>query len=65
MLTPEQVHFGQAEWIIPRREAVLSEAWAVHPERFVSGLPKPQPLPQAAAPVGLSFLSGSAQYYIG
>ena len=47
MLTPEQVHFGQAEQIIARRQAVLREAWAAHPERFVSGESKPKPLPQA------------------
>ena len=47
MLTPEQVHFGQANQIIARRKAVLREAWATHPERFVSGEPKPKPLPEA------------------
>ena len=40
MLTPEQVHFGQADQIIARREAVLRTAWAAHPDRFVSGQPK-------------------------
>jgi putative transposase len=47
MLTPEQVHFGQAGDIIARREAVLREAWTAHPERFVSGPPKPESLPKA------------------
>ena len=47
MLTPEQVHFGHADQVIARREAVLSEAWAAHPDRFVSGQPKPKPLPEA------------------
>ena len=47
MLTPEHVHFGRADQIIARREAVLREAWAAHPERFVSGEPKPKPLPEA------------------
>ena len=47
MLTPEQVHFGHAEEIIARREAVLRDAWAAHPERFVSGQPTPDPLPEA------------------
>ncbi len=47
MLTPEQVHFGLADEIIARREAVLRAAWAAHPDRFVSGEPKPQPLPEA------------------
>lgn len=28
-------------------EVVLSEAWAAHPDRFVSGEPKPKPLQEA------------------
>ena len=47
MLTPEQVHFGLADQIIAQRKAVLQEAWAAHPERFVSGEPTPRPLPEA------------------
>lgn len=47
MLTPHQVHFGLADQIIAGREAVLREAWAAHPERFVSGRPKPEPPPNA------------------
>jgi len=47
MLTPEQVHFGLADDIIARRQIVLREAWAAHPERFVSGPPTIQPLPEA------------------
>ena len=47
MLTPEQVHFGNADQVIARREAVLRTAWAAHPNRFVSGQPKPKPLPEA------------------
>ncbi len=47
MLTPEQVHFGRANEILSRREEVLRDAWAAHPERFVSGPPKPQTLPDA------------------
>lgn len=47
MLTPEQVHFGLAEEVIARRQAVLSEAWAARPERFVSGAPTAQPIPEA------------------
>ena len=47
MLTPEQVHFGRADQVLSRREAVLREAWAAHPERFVSGPPKPQTPPEA------------------
>ena len=33
--------------VIARRKAVLREAWAAHPERFVSGEPKPKSLPEA------------------
>ena len=47
MLTPEQVHFGNADQAIAGRKSVLREAWAAHPERFVRGVPKPKPLPEA------------------
>ncbi len=47
MLTPEQVHFGRADEVIARRKAVLSEAFGAHPERFVRGVPRPKPLPEA------------------
>ena len=47
MLTPEQVHFGQADQVIARRKAVLDKACAAYPERFVSGQPMPNPLPEA------------------
>jgi putative transposase len=47
MLTPEQVHFGQADQVIARRTTVLNTAWTTHPERFVRGAPKPKPLPEA------------------
>ncbi len=33
--------------IIARRTTVLNTAWATHPERFVKGVPKPKPLPDA------------------
>ena len=47
MLTPEQVHFGLAHEVIARRQDVLREAWAAHPERFVSGPPRIKPLQEA------------------
>ena len=47
MLTPEQVHFGHADQVIARRKAVLRKAFAIHPGRFVSGEPKPKPIPEA------------------
>ncbi len=46
MLTPEAVHFGRADDILERREQTLRAAWKRHPERFVHGVPKPQPLPK-------------------
>ena len=47
MLTPKQVHFGNADQVIAGRKSVLREAWAAHPERFVRDVPKPKPLPEA------------------
>ena len=38
---------GPGGGIIAWRKAVLQEAWAAHPERFVSGEPTPRPLPEA------------------
>ena len=32
MLTPEQVHFGNADQVIAGRKSVLREAWAAHPD---------------------------------
>ena len=40
MLTPEQVHFGEAPKVIEHRQGVLAAAYAVHPERFVAGPPQ-------------------------
>ena len=48
LLTPEAVHFGQADAIISKRRQVLLEAYAAHPERFVNGPPAPPALPEAA-----------------
>ena len=39
--------FGNADQVIAGRKSVLREAWAAHPERFVRGVPKPKPLPEA------------------
>ena len=41
------VHFGQAQEILAKRQATLAAAYERHPERFVHGLPQPQPLPDA------------------
>ena len=45
MLTPQDVHYGRAQQVLEQRERTLRLAWDRHPERFVSGTPKPQPLP--------------------
>jgi putative transposase len=44
MLTPHDVHHGQAEARLARRAEVLATAYAAHPERFPHGLPQPQAL---------------------
>ena len=46
MLTPHDVHYGQADRVLEKRQRTLRLAWSQHPERFVHGTPKPQPLPQ-------------------
>ena len=46
MLTPHDVHFGRAGRVLEQRARTLHLAWSRHPERFVHGTPKPQPLPQ-------------------
>lgn len=48
LLTPEDMHTGRAQAVVDARAHVLRQAHADHPERFVRGLPKPQPLPTAA-----------------
>jgi putative transposase len=49
MLTPETVHYGRAQAVLEQRQRALSAAWRQHPERFVSGEPKHEPLPQAVS----------------
>jgi len=46
--TPHDVHFGLAEARRDQRAKVLAAAYAATPERFVSRLPTPAPLPTAA-----------------
>jgi len=48
LLTPEMVHYGQAQAVIEQRRIVLASAFGAHPERFVRGLPVPPRLPEAA-----------------
>ena len=47
LLTPAVVHQGRAHEVLAARQAVLSEAYAAHPERFVRGAPRPASLPAA------------------
>ena len=46
MLTPHDVHYGRAGRVLENCERTLRLAWSRHPERFVNGNPKSQPLPQ-------------------
>jgi hypothetical protein len=34
LLAPAMVHYGQAESVVRRHEAVLDVAYQLHPERF-------------------------------
>jgi putative transposase len=47
LLTPEMVHRGRGEAVRAARQAVLTDAYAEHPERFVRKLPEPPKLPTA------------------
>ena len=46
MLTPDDVHHHRAPDVLAKRGRTLQAAWALHPERFVHGTPKPAPLPE-------------------
>jgi putative transposase len=39
LMTPTVVHYGQADEVRAKRQQVLDEAYAAHPERFVKGRP--------------------------
>jgi hypothetical protein len=47
LVTPASLHYGQASKIVESRTRALQLAYAAHPERFVSGVPKPPELPSA------------------
>ncbi len=47
LLTPEDVHYGRAAYIIEARGEVLMDAYERHPERFKGRMPKPMLLPDA------------------
>ena len=46
-LTPADVHYGRAPAILDLRHRTRLVAYAAHPERFVSGPPRPETLPTA------------------
>jgi putative transposase len=46
LLTPADVHFGRAEQVIVARQAVLGDAYAAYPERFVRKAPASARLPE-------------------
>lgn len=45
MMTPKDVHTGQADEVRRNRQAVLDAAYAAHPERFVNGPPQARAVP--------------------
>lgn len=48
LMTPDAVHYGKAAALHAARQAVLRNAHAAHPERFVKHVPHPPTLPTAA-----------------
>ena len=46
MLTPAMLHDGRARSIVSQRQAVLDDAYAMYPHRFVNKRPTPLPPPQ-------------------
>jgi len=47
LMTPDQVHYGQADVVHAARQNVLTQAYQTNPERFVSSAPKPPAKPTA------------------
>jgi len=47
LMTPATVHYGQAAELTAQRQVTLQAAYHAHPERFVSGVPRPPQVPQA------------------
>ncbi len=47
MLTPEMLHYGEADQIIQRRSDALDAAFAAHPKRFKGRRPIPESPPKA------------------
>jgi putative transposase len=47
LLTPEMVHYGNADMIVEQRKSTLLKAYQTHPERFVRTAPQPPAVPKA------------------
>jgi len=47
-MTPEKVHYGQAQYIWNQRAKVLESDFKEHSKRFKGKVPKPFSLPEAA-----------------
>jgi transposase InsO family protein len=47
LMTPDQIHFGQAETVYAARQSTLNTAFLSTPERFVHQPPKPPQIPTA------------------
>ena len=45
LMTPNQVHYGQADAVYATRQTVLDKAFKITPERFVNKAPKPPQKP--------------------
>ena len=45
LMTPDQVHYGQANAVHAARQDVLAQAYQANPERFVRKAPVPPPMP--------------------
>ncbi len=46
-LTPYDVRYGRTPEVLAQRQRIMDVAYAAHSERFVRGIPKIQPLPEA------------------
>jgi putative transposase len=46
-MTPDQIHYGQADDIHAARQRTLDLAFAAYPARFVNQPPTPPPMPTA------------------
>ena len=48
MLTPQTVHYGNADNVLKQRQQTLNLAFDLHPSRSKGKQPRPQSLPEAA-----------------